>query len=139
MSLIWKYYILFHDQSNLMILITYKKYQYLIYIYTYIYILPRCSKGSHPAHDRACTKEVVARVGLGFGRRCPWVIASEKKMRSRGIKLETSSIECLERCCSNQSSLIVLVTLMHPYPYLIRANRENSMIINHSLVCTIMS
>jgi hypothetical protein len=42
-------------------------------------------------------------------------------------------------CCSNQSSLIVLVTLMHPYPYLIGANRENSMIINHSLVCTIMS
>jgi hypothetical protein len=41
--------------------------------------------------------------------------------------------------CNNQSSLIVLVTLMHPYPYLIGANRENSMIINHSLVCTIMS
>ena len=40
-------------------------------------------------------------------------------------------------CCSNQSSLIVLVTLMHPYSYLIGANRENSMIINHSLVCTI--
>jgi hypothetical protein len=56
----------------------------------------------------------------------------------RGIELETSSIECLRRCYSNQSSLIVLVTLMHPYPCLIRANRENSMIINHSLVRTIM-
>jgi hypothetical protein len=31
------------------------------------------------------------------------------------------------------------VTSMHSYPYLIRANRENSIIINHSLVCTIMS
>jgi hypothetical protein len=31
------------------------------------------------------------------------------------------------------------VTLMHPYPYLIGANRENPMIINHSLVCTIMT
>jgi hypothetical protein len=40
-------------------------------------------------------------------------------------------------CCSNQSSLIVLVILMHLYPYLIGTNRENSMIINHSLVCTI--
>jgi hypothetical protein len=38
--------------------------------YNFIYSL-RCSKGSHPARDRACTKEVVARVGLGFGRRCP--------------------------------------------------------------------
>jgi hypothetical protein len=60
-------------------------------------------------------------------------------MRSRGIEIETYSLECLGRCCSNQSNLIVLVILMHPYPYLIRAYMENSMIINYSLVCTIMS
>ena len=63
----------------------------------------------------------------------------KKKLRSKGIELETSSLECFGRCYSNQSNLIVLVMLMHSYPYLIRANRENSMIINHSLVCTIMS
>jgi hypothetical protein len=100
----------------------------------------RCSKRSHPARERECIKEVVARVGLGFLTSLPLSnYIGKKKLRSRGIELETSSLECLGRCCSNQSNLIVLMMLMHPYPYLIRANRENSMIINHSLVCTIMS
>jgi hypothetical protein len=56
----------------------------------------------------------------------------------RGIELKTSSLRMTWSYCNNQSSLIILVTLMHPYPYLIGANKENSMIINHSLVCTIM-
>jgi hypothetical protein len=68
----------------------------------------------------------------------PLVIA-QKKMHLRGIELEDLQSRMPWSCCNNQSSLIVLVTLMHPYPYLIGANRENSMIINHSLVCTIMS
>jgi hypothetical protein len=63
---------------------------------------------------------------------------AKKKDALEELSFETSSLECLGRCCSNQLSLIVSVTSMHPYPYLIRANRENSMIINHSLVCTIM-
>jgi hypothetical protein len=31
----------------------------------------KCSKRSHPARNRTCTKKVIARVGLGFGRCCP--------------------------------------------------------------------
>jgi hypothetical protein len=97
----------------------------------------RCSKRSHPARDRTCTKRSHSARGSEIWTLLPLVIA-QKKMHLRGIELETSNLECL-RCCNNQSSLIVLMTLIHPYSYLIGANRENSMIINHSLVCTIMS
>jgi hypothetical protein len=54
----------------------------------------RCSKRSHPARDRACTKRSHSAHGSGIWTLLPLVIA-QKKMHLREIELETSSLECL--------------------------------------------
>jgi hypothetical protein len=54
----------------------------------------RCSKRSHPARDRACTKRSHSACESRIWTLLPLVIA-QKKMHLRGIELETSSLECL--------------------------------------------
>jgi hypothetical protein len=50
--------------------------------------------GRHPARDRACTKRSHSAHGSGIWTLLPLVIA-QKKIHLKGIELETSSLECL--------------------------------------------
>ena len=105
-----------------------------------IYLL-WCSS-AHPKLRKGSRSGVAfCRFGCVFGSRSKekndgrW----KKNMTAKGLEPETSSLGHVGSCCKIKSSYITLVSMTHPQLYLIMAARENSTLINYSLIYTIMS